>query len=130
MKPMKEVIETTDAPAPIGPYSVGIKAGNLIFTAGQIGIVPGTGELVEGGVQAETRQALSNLTAVLAAAGVGLDAIVKTTVFLRDIKDFGAMNAIYGEFFTENFPARSALQVGALPKGAAVEIESIAVIVN
>jgi 2-iminobutanoate/2-iminopropanoate deaminase len=122
----KTVITTDKAPAAIGPYSAGVATGHLVFTAGQLGIDPKTGELVNGGIRAETRQALTNLKAVLEAAGSGLDLVIKTTVFLRDINDFGLMNAVYGKFFTEDFPARSAFQVGALPKGAAVEIEAVA----
>ena len=126
--PEKEIIIAERAPRAIGPYSVGIRVGYLVFTAGQIGIDRETGELVPGGVQAETRQALLNLQNVLEAAGSSLDLVAKTTVFLRDIQDFGQMNAAYGEFFTQIPPARSAIQAAALPKGAAVEIEAIAVV--
>jgi 2-iminobutanoate/2-iminopropanoate deaminase len=122
----KTIITTNEAPAAIGPYSAGVSTGNLVFTAGQLGIDPKTGELVTGGIRAETRQALTNLKAILETAGSGLDLVIKTTVFLGDINDFGLMNQVYGEFFTEDFPARSAFQVGALPKGAAVEIEAVA----
>jgi 2-iminobutanoate/2-iminopropanoate deaminase len=122
----KSVIIADKAPKAIGPYSAGVSTGHLIFTAGQLGIDPQTGELVEGRIQAQTRQALTNLKAVLEAAGSGLDMVVKTTVFLKDITEFGLMNEVYGEFFTKDFPARSAFQVGALPKGASVEIEAIA----
>ncbi len=122
----KEVVITEKAPQAIGPYSVGIKAGNLVFTAGQLGINPENGEFVPGGVEAETRQALTNLKAVLEAAGASLRTIVKTTVFLRDMNDFSLMNKIYGEFFTSEFPARSAVEVARLPKDGAVEIEAIA----
>ena len=122
----KEVVITEKAPQAIGPYSVGIKAGNLVFTAGQLGINPENGEFVPGGVEAETRQALTNLKAVLEAAGASLKTIVKTTVFLRDMNDFSLMNKIYGEFFTSEFPARSAVEVARLPKDGAVEIEAIA----
>jgi len=122
----KSVIIADGAPKAIGPYSAGVSTGHLIFTAGQLGMDPQTGELVEGGIQAQTSQALTNLKAVLEAAESGLHLVVKTTVFLKDIGEFGLMNEIYGEFFTEDFPARSAFQVGALPKGAAVEIEAVA----
>jgi 2-iminobutanoate/2-iminopropanoate deaminase len=122
----KKVIVADGAPKAIGPYSVGISAGNLIFTAGQIGLDPGTQNMVEGGIEAETRQALTNLNNILEAAKSSLDKVVKTTVFLRDMSDFGRMNSVYGEFFTQNPPARSAVQVAALPKGAAVEIEAVA----
>jgi len=122
----KTVITSQKAPKAIGPYSVAIRIGDLVFTSGQIGLDPGTGVLVPGGVEAETRQALTNLAHVLADAGSGLSRVVKTTVFLRDMADFAAMNAVYAEFFPENPPARSTVAVAALPKGAAVEIEAIA----
>lgn len=122
----KQVIKTKEAPEAIGPYSVGISAGGFVFTAGQIGIDPATGEVVSGGVGAETRQALANLSKVLQSGGSSIDQVVKTTVFLRDIQDFTKMNGVYAEFFKENHPARSAVQVAALPKGVAVEIEAIA----
>ena len=122
----KKVIKTDNAPAAIGPYSAGISAEPFVFTAGQIGLDPQTGAMVEGGVEAETRRALSNLKGILEAAGTNLGKVVKTTVFLKDMADFAKMNAIYAEFFIENPPARSAVQVTALPKNAAVEIEAIA----
>lgn len=122
----KTVVTAEKAPKAIGPYSVGIKAGNLLFCSGQIGFDPATGIIVEGGVEAETRQVLINVTSILEAAGCTRENVVKTTVFLRDINDFAKMNAIYAEFFTVNPPARSAFQAGALPKNAAVEIEVIA----
>lgn len=122
----RTVVATDQAPKAIGPYSVAIKAGPFVFTSGQLGLVPATGSLIEGGIEAETRQALTNLDHVLQAAGSSLALVVKTTVFLRDINDFARMNAIYGEFFLQNPPARSAVQVAALPKGGAVEIEAIA----
>jgi 2-iminobutanoate/2-iminopropanoate deaminase len=125
--PIKEVIFADKAPKAIGPYSMGIRIGYLIFTAGQVGLDPETGELVPGGVEAETRQALANLQNILISAGSSLDRVVKTTVFLRDMSDFSRMNAIYAEFFLEKYPARSTVQVAALPKGAAVEIEAVAV---
>ncbi len=124
----KEVVIANKAPAAIGPYSAGIRVGNFVFTAGQLGMKRETGELVEGGVEAETRQALRNLQNVLESAGTALANVVKTTVFLRDMNDFARMNGVYAEFFTENFPARSAVQAAALPKGAAVEIEAVAVL--
>ena len=125
---MKEPVASTQAPAAIGPYSQAMRFGGarLIATAGQLGIDPGTGELVGGGVAAECRQALENLKAVLAAGGSGLDRVVKTTVFLVDMGDFGAMNTVYQEFFAAPHPARSAFAVAALPKGARVEIETLA----
>ena len=123
----KEVIKTEKAPKAIGPYSVGIKWGNLIFASGQLGIDPETGDIVSGGVQAQTRQALKNLQAVMASSGMSLDNVVKTTVFLNDINDFLKMNEVYAEFFSGDFPARSAIQAAALPKGGLVEIEAIAI---
>jgi 2-iminobutanoate/2-iminopropanoate deaminase len=105
---------------------VGVAGGPFVFTSGQLGLNPKTNNLVEGGIEAETRQALTNLSEVLKAANSHLSNVVKTTVFLRDINDFAKMNAVYAEFFTENPPARSAVQVAALPKNAAVEIEAVA----
>ena len=122
----KTIIKTDQAPAAIGPYSVATAGGPFVFTAGQLGIDPKTGNLVEGGVEAETRQALKNLSTILEASHSDLDHVMKTTVFLRDINDFTKMNAVYAEFFKMDFPARSAVQVAALPKGGAVEIEAIA----
>ncbi len=122
----KQIITTDKAPKAIGPYSAAVRVGNFVYTAGQIGIDPATGELVSGGIEAETRQVLTNLKHVLEAAGSSLDNVVKTTVFLRDINDFARMNAVYAEFFPENPPARSAVQAAALPKGVAVEIEAVA----
>jgi 2-iminobutanoate/2-iminopropanoate deaminase len=124
----KQVIKTDRAPQAIGPYSQGIKAGSFVFTAGQIGLDPQTGEVVSGGVEAETRQVLTNLRGVLAAAGSSLDRVVKTTVFLRDMNDFASMNAVYAEFFGQDFPARSTVQVAGLPRGVAVEIEAVALV--
>jgi 2-iminobutanoate/2-iminopropanoate deaminase len=124
----KKIVTTDRVPKAIGPYSVGVTAGTLVFTAGQLPIDPSTGKLVEGGIQAQTRQALTNLQAVLEAAGSSLDLVVKTTVFLQDIGEFALMNEVYATFFTENFPARSAVQVAALPVGAAVEVEAIALL--
>lgn len=122
----KQVISTEEAPAAIGPYSQAIRAGNYLFISGQLGMDPRTGILVEGGIEAETRQSLQNLSQVLRAAGSGMAHVLKTTVFLRDLQDFARMNAIYAECFPQNPPARSAVQVTALPKGGAVEIEAIA----
>lgn len=124
----KQIITADDAPQAIGPYSAAVRAGSLVFTAGQLGINPETGEFVPGGVEEETRQALINLGAVLEAAGSSLEQVVKTTVFIRDMDEFGQMNAVYGEFFSSDFPARSAVQPGRLPKDGAVEIEAIALI--
>jgi 2-iminobutanoate/2-iminopropanoate deaminase len=124
----KQIVEVETGPAAIGPYSVGVIAGGFVFTAGQIGLDPVSGALVAGGVEAETRQAFANLKAILEGAHSGLNAIVKTTVFLKDMGDFARMNAVYAEFFSGAFPARSAVQVAALPKNAQVEIEAIAVV--
>ena len=124
----KNIITTDQAPKAIGPYSAAVSTGHLVFTAGQLGIDPSTSKLVDGGIQPQTRQALTNLTAVLEAAGSSLEQVIKTTVFLKDISEFGQMNEVYGTFFTENFPARSAIQVAALPLGASVEIEAIALL--
>jgi len=124
----KEVIRTDKAPKAIGPYSVANRIGNLVFTAGQIGLDPATNELVSGGIQAETRQALTNIKSVLEASGAALEQVVKTTVFLRDMGDFALMNAVYAEFFPQDHPARSTVQVAALPRYAAVEIEAIATV--
>ncbi len=121
-----QVIKTDNAPRAIGPYSAGIRITDFVYTAGQLGIDPPSGELVAGGIEAETRQALNNLQAILEAAGFGMENVVKTTVFLRDMADFARMNAIYAEFFPADPPARSTVQVAALPKAAAVEIEAIA----
>lgn len=119
-------IATNNAPAAIGPYSQAIFANGFLFSSGQIAINPQTGELVDGGITAQTRQVFANLGEVLKAAQMGFEDVVKTTVFLADMNDFGQMNAIYGEFFTQNLPARSAVAVKTLPKGALIEIELIA----
>ena len=124
----KDIIATANAPAAIGPYSQAIDCGSFIVTSGQIPIDPATGNLVEGGITAQTRQSLTNVKAVVEAAGLTMDHVAKTTVFLQNMADFAAMNAVYAEFFTEgNYPARSAVEVGALPKGALVEIETICI---
>lgn len=122
----KRIVKTDLAPAAIGPYSTAVGGGPFVFTSGQLGLDPKTNAIVGGGVEFETRQALTNLKAVLEAANSCLDNVVKTTVFLRDMADFATMNTVYAEFFSENPPARSAIQVAALPKNAAVEIEAIA----
>ena len=124
----KNIIATANAPAAIGPYSQAIDCGSFIVTSGQIPIDPATGNLVEGGITAQTRQSLTNVKAVVEAAGLTMDHVAKTTVFLQNMADFAAMNAVYAEFFTEgNYPARSAVEVGTLPKGALVEIETICI---
>ena len=123
---MKQVISTPKAPAAIGPYSQAIRVGNLIYTSGQIPINPATGQFVEGGIKEQTRQSLTNVKAILEEAGTSMANVVKTTVFMADMNDFADMNTVYAEFFTEPFPARSAVAVKTLPKGALVEIEVVA----
>ena len=123
---MRKVVATTKAPAAIGPYAQANIIGNLVITSGQIGLLPESGEMVEGGVEAQTHQVFANLKAVLEEAGSGLDRIVKTTCFLQSMDDFGAMNGVYAGYFEGAFPSRSAVEVAKLPKGALVEIEAIA----
>jgi 2-iminobutanoate/2-iminopropanoate deaminase len=122
----RERIQTSGAPAAIGPYSQAIASGTLVFASGQIALDPTSGQLVEGDVRAQTRQALHNLSAVLEAAGSSLGQVVKTTVFLVAIADFTAMNEVYGEFFANDPPARSTIAVAELPRNARVEIEAVA----
>ena len=123
---MKKQIATTNAPAAIGPYSQAIDLGNMVFISGQIPVVPATGEIPEG-IKAQTKQSITNITAILAEAGLSIDNVVKTTVFLADMAMFGDMNEVYAGEFTAPFPARSAVAVRELPKGVLVEIETIAV---
>lgn len=123
---MKKVIKTTKAPAAIGPYNQAIQVGNLVYTSGQIPIDPATGNFVEGGIKEQTRQSLLNVKAILEEAGLTMSDVIKTTVFMADMNDFSDMNAVYSEFFPEPYPARSAVAVKTLPKGALVEIEVIA----
>ena len=125
----RKIISTEKAPKAIGPYSQAICVDRLVYTAGQVGFDPATMELVEGGVEAQTRQVLTNLKHVLEAADSSLNFVLKTTVFLQDMGDFAKMNAVYTEFFPENPPARSTVAVAALPKGALVEIECVALLV-
>lgn len=122
----RQVVSTEKAPKALGPYSQAIRVGDFIFCAGQAGIDPATGQLVKGGIEAETRRTLQNLTAVLQAAGSSFSRVVKTTVFLKNMDDFKAMNGIYAEFFPAAPPARSTVQVARLPADASVEIEAIA----
>ena len=124
---MKQVISTTNAPGAIGPYSQAIKAGSLVFVSGQLPLDPATGAFPDG-IKAQTEQSLTNLGAILEASGVTLSHVAKTTVFLKDINDFAAMNEVYATFFTSDCPARSAVEVANIPKGALVEIECIAVV--
>jgi 2-iminobutanoate/2-iminopropanoate deaminase len=122
----KQIIATEKAPAAVGPYSQGVQATDLVFTAGQLGIIPGTKEFAGPDIESQTHQALENLKAVLEAGGSCLKHVVKTTVFLQDIGEFSRMNGVYAEFFPENPPARSAVQVAALPLGGRIEIEAVA----
>jgi 2-iminobutanoate/2-iminopropanoate deaminase len=123
---MKKVIATPAAPAAIGPYSQGIAVGDLVFVSGQLPIDPATGETAPGDAAAQTEQSIKNVKAVLESAGLTLADVVKTTVFLKNMNDFAAMNAVYALYFTESFPARAAVEVARLPKDALVEIEAVA----
>jgi len=124
----KKIISTNKAPKAVGPYSQAIRTEEVVYTAGQVGFDPETMEIVSGGVEAETRQVLINLSSVLEAADSGLKFVVKTTVFLKNMDDFPKMNSVYSEFFPENPPARSTVEVARLPKGALVEIECVALV--
>ena len=124
---MKKVIHTNNAPAPIGPYSQAIAAGNFVFVSGQIPLDPSTGELVSENVKAETRQVMENIKAVLLEVGLGFDHIVKTSIFLTDMQSFAQVNEVYGTYFTGQYPARETVQVAALPKNVNVEISVIAI---
>jgi 2-iminobutanoate/2-iminopropanoate deaminase len=123
---VRKIVETKDAPGAIGPYSQAVKAGPFLFTAGQIALDPADGGLTREGIEAEARRVMENLRAVLAEAGMGFGDVVKATLFLCDLGDFAAVNGVYGEYFSEDPPARSAVQVASLPKGARVEIEMVA----
>lgn len=125
---MKKIIHTDNAPKAIGPYSQAIKAGNLLFVSGQVPFDPATMEIVEGGVQEQTTRVLENLKAILKEAGASFDNVVKTTVFIKDMNDFGAINEIYAKYFGENKPARACVEVARLPRDVKVEIEVIAVV--
>jgi 2-iminobutanoate/2-iminopropanoate deaminase len=124
---MKKIISTTEAPAAVGPYSQAIRAGNLIFCSGQIPLDPKSGKIVEGDITTQTRRVMENITAVLRAEGLTFENVVKTTIFLTDLGDFQTVNELYGSYFKSDPPARSTVQVSALPKGANVEIEVIAI---
>ena len=124
---MKKVISTINAPAAIGPYSQAIEANGMLYLSGQIALIPETGEVVDAGIEAQTRRVLQNMEGVLTEAGLTFDDIVKTTVFLIDLEDFAVVNSIYGEKFIAAAPARSCVQVAGLPKGVKIEIEAIAV---
>ncbi len=124
----RQIIISEKVAAAIGPYSIAVKAGDLLFISGSLGMDPSSGDLVPGGIEPETRQALKNLSTVLQEGGSSLEMVLKTTVFMQDLGEFSAMNATYAEFFASKPPARSTVQVARLPKGAAVEIEAIALI--
>lgn len=123
----KQIINTTKAPAPIGPYSQSVKAGNTLYVSGQIALDPVSGELIKSGIVDETHQVMKNLAAILAEAGMDFSRIVKTTIFLTDMKTFPQVNEVYGSYFSSNFPARETVEVAGLPKGVNVEISVIAV---
>ena len=123
---MNKSIHSSNAPAALGPYSQAIQAGNFLYVSGQLGLVPSTGDFAGNDVSAQTKQAILNLSAILEEAGFSLKDVVKTTVFLKSMDDFGAMNEVYGQYFTEPFPARAAFQVAKLPKDGMVEIEVVA----
>jgi len=123
---MREVVATNDAPKAIGPYSQGIKANGFVFLSGQVALDPGTQQLIDGDIAAQTERVLQNLAGVLKAAGSSLDKVVKTTVFLKNMGDFGAMNEVYGRYFTQTPPARSTVEAARLPKDVLVEIDVIA----
>ncbi len=127
---VKTIIKSAKAPAAIGPYSQAVKVGNTLYMSGCLGMDPATGGLVSGGIAAEARQALTNIGSILEEAGYKYEHVVKASVFLADINDFSALNAVYGEFFKSNCPARSTYQVAALPKGGRVEIECVAVLAD
>lgn len=124
---MKKVYATNNAPSTIGPYSQAVQAGELVFVSGQLPIDPATGEFAGADIASQTRQSLSNIKAILESQGLGMEDVVKTTVLLQHISDFGDMNQVYGTFFEGDFPARAAFEVAALPKGALVEIEAVAI---
>ena len=125
---MKQIIKTPKAPAAIGPYSQAIVVDKMVFTSGMIPIIPETGELETGDVKAQARQAIKNLVTLLEEAGSGAENVVKTTVFIKNMNDFAAVNEVYAEFFTDNYPARSCVEVARLPKNVLVEIEAVALL--
>ncbi|WP_298272563.1 RidA family protein [Geobacter sp.] len=125
---MKQIVATDKAPKAIGPYSQAVKAGGFLFLSGQIPLIPGTGELAEGDIRTQTAQVMANIGGVLAEAGLGFGAIVKTTIFLTDLAHFAAVNEVYGGYFADNPPARSTVEVKGLPRGAMVEIEVVAAV--
>lgn len=125
---MKKIVSTTDAPAAIGPYSQGVRVGSTIYFSGQIPLDPKTGQMVSGGIDAQTKRVMENIAGLLKSENLGFENVVKTTIFLADMNDFQTVNEIYGSYFTQAPPARSTVQAGALPKGARVEIETIAIV--
>jgi 2-iminobutanoate/2-iminopropanoate deaminase len=124
---MKKIVNTTNAPAPIGPYSQAVEAGNFLFVSGQIPANPANGEIVSSDIKAETHQVMKNISAILSEAGLSFSNVVKTTIFLTDMQSFAQVNEVYGTYFTEQFPARETVQVAALPKNVNVEISVIAI---
>jgi len=128
MTAKRKIISTQHAPAAVGPYSQAVQVGDFIYSAGQIPLVPATGKLIEGGIEAQTRQVMQNLAAVLEAAGSSLAHVIKTTIYVTDLANFAAINQVYGSFFAADPPARSTVQVAALPLGAQVEIEVVALV--
>ena len=126
----KKIVETAHAPAAIGPYSQGVVAGEYVFTAGQIALVPGTSELAGAGIRAQTRQAIENVKAILESGGSDLAHVVKTTVYLKDLNEFAQMNEVYGQFFAQQPPARSTVEVARLPRDVRVEIEAIGLVIS
>ncbi len=124
----KRIINSAQAPATIGPYSQAVQAGDMIYTSGQIALDPATGEIVSSDVKAQTEQAMENLKSVIEAGGSDLNHVVKTTLYIKDMNDFQTINEVYGSYFKDNYPARSCVEVSALPKGAIIEIEAIAVV--
>ena len=124
---MKKIVSTNEAPGAIGPYSQAVRSGNLLFCSGQIPLDPKSGQIVSGDITVQTRRVLDNIAAVLRAGGLTFDNVVKTTIFLADLGDFQAMHEVYGSYFNQDPPARSTVQVSALPRGAKIEIEAIAV---
>jgi 2-iminobutanoate/2-iminopropanoate deaminase len=125
---MKKIISTPKAPSAIGPYSQAVVVGDMVYTSGMIPIIPETGELETGDIKAQATQAIKNLIALLEASGASVDSVVKTTVFIKDMNDFAAVNEVYATFFTDNFPARSCVEVARLPKDVKIEIEAVAVV--
>lgn len=123
-----EVISTKDAPKAIGPYSQAVRVQNMVYTSGQIPVEPLSGEVVGGGIESQIKQVLENLKAVLAEAGTGLENVIKTTVFIKDMKDFALVNQIYGQYFKEPYPARSCVELARLPKDVLIEIEAVAIV--